>query len=133
VTLDKVTWMVYNRLLRYLKATPGQGILIQRVEESISLHVATRIGLDVLSREDQEPVIYYSWEEAPISWKSKKQLVVSRSSAETEYQRGGDDDNKVVVARMKMVVTFDLAVHDFDWFFDEMNLVIELTFISRND
>nr|GEZ98319.1 hypothetical protein [Tanacetum cinerariifolium] len=74
-------------------------------------------------------------------------------------QRGGDDDNEVVVARMKMVVggegsgvvrwrrweaedgwpevwpdpTFDLAVHDFDWFFDEMNLVIELTFISRND
>nr|GEX19148.1 hypothetical protein [Tanacetum cinerariifolium] len=29
--------------------------------------------------------------------------------------------------------TFDLAVHDFDWFFDEMKLVVELTFISRND
>nr|GFB19415.1 hypothetical protein [Tanacetum cinerariifolium] len=28
--------------------------------------------------------------------------------------------------------TFDLAVHDFDWFFDEMKLVVELTFISRN-
>nr|GEW70242.1 hypothetical protein [Tanacetum cinerariifolium] len=27
---------------------------------------------------------------------------------------------------------FDLAVHDFDWFFDEMKLVVELTFISGN-
>nr|GEY22881.1 hypothetical protein [Tanacetum cinerariifolium] len=37
----------------------------------------------------------------------------------------GDEDDE-------MKVTFDLAVHDFDWFSDEMKLVVELTFISRN-
>nr|GEX31780.1 hypothetical protein [Tanacetum cinerariifolium] len=37
----------------------------------------------------------------------------------------GDEDDEIKV-------TFDPAVYDYDWFFDEMKLVVELTFFSRN-
>ncbi|GJW21740.1 putative RNA-directed DNA polymerase [Tanacetum coccineum] len=49
-----------HRILHYLKATPGLGILLSRYLLSLG--------------------------GAPISWKTKKQSVVSRSSAEAEYR-----------------------------------------------
>nr|GEZ11812.1 hypothetical protein [Tanacetum cinerariifolium] len=39
---------------------------------------------------------------------------------------------KVEARDAALCQTFDLTVHDFDWFFDEMKIVVELTFISQN-
>lgn len=74
------------RILRYLKATPGQGILLPK-EGGVNLVAYSDsdwLGCPLTRRSRTGYLLLLGG--APISWKTKKQSVVSRSSAEAEYR-----------------------------------------------
>lgn len=74
------------RVLRYLKATPSQGILLPK-EVGLSLKAycdSDWLGCTYTRRSRTDYVLLSGG--APISWKTKKQMVVYRSSAEAEYR-----------------------------------------------
>ena len=74
------------RILRYLKATPGQGILLLK-EGGVNLVAYSDsdwLGCPLTRRSRTGYLLLLGG--APISWKTKKQSVVSRSSAEAEYR-----------------------------------------------
>ncbi|KAI3719915.1 hypothetical protein L6452_20821 [Arctium lappa] len=74
------------RVLRYLKTTPGQGVLLPRAGGSNLLAYCDSdwLGCPLTRRSRTGYVLLLGG--APISWKTKKQSVVSRSSAEVEYR-----------------------------------------------
>ncbi|GJU49714.1 uncharacterized mitochondrial protein-like protein [Tanacetum coccineum] len=75
-----------GRLFGYLKATQGQGILIPK-GGGINLTAYSDsdwLGCPITRRSRTCYLLLLGG--APISWKSKKQSVVSRSSAEAEYR-----------------------------------------------
>ncbi|XP_023732208.1 uncharacterized mitochondrial protein AtMg00810-like [Lactuca sativa] len=75
-----------NRVLRYLKATPGQGIFLSRAGDPVlNAYCDTDwLGCSYIRRSRTGYFLFLGG--APISWRSKKQSVVSRSSAEAEYR-----------------------------------------------
>ncbi|GKA69913.1 secreted RxLR effector protein 161-like protein [Tanacetum coccineum] len=75
-----------NRVLRYLKISIGQGILLPNtsVTDLVAYCDADWLGSPVSRRSRSGYVLLLRG--APISWKSKKQSIVSRSSAEAEYR-----------------------------------------------
>nr|GFA22820.1 putative reverse transcriptase, RNA-dependent DNA polymerase, Gag-polypeptide of LTR copia-type [Tanacetum cinerariifolium] len=88
-----------NRVLRYLKATPGQGILISR---SGDLALKAYCDADCLgcSYTRRSRIGYFLLlGGTPISWKSKKQSVESRSSAEAEYRAMASTVSEVLWVR----------------------------------
>nr|GEV91432.1 retrovirus-related Pol polyprotein from transposon TNT 1-94 [Tanacetum cinerariifolium] len=75
-----------KRVLRYLKGTPGQGILLPG-EGPTTLTAycdSDRLGCPFTRRSRTGYLLLFSG--GPISGKTKKQSVVSRSSAEAEYR-----------------------------------------------
>ncbi|KAJ0520496.1 putative RNA-directed DNA polymerase [Helianthus annuus] len=88
-----------TRVLQYLKSTIGQGILLPK-EGGMSLLSycdADWLGCP-MSRKSRTGYLL-SLGGAPISWKSKKQSVVSRSSAEAEYRAMAATVSKVLWVR----------------------------------
>ncbi|XP_022032091.1 secreted RxLR effector protein 161-like [Helianthus annuus] len=75
-----------NRVLRYLKGTPGQGVLLPRAGPLtlIAYCDSDWLGCPFTRRSRTGYLLLFSG--GPISWKTKKQSVVSRSSAEAEYR-----------------------------------------------
>lgn len=75
-----------TRILRYLKSTPGQGILLPKEGGSnlVAYSDSDWLGCPDSRRSRTGYLLILGG--APISWKSKKQSVVSRSSAEAEYR-----------------------------------------------
>ena len=75
-----------TRVLRYLKATPGQGILFPRNggTKLIAYCDSDWLGCPYTRRSRTGYLLLLGG--APISWKTKKQSVVSRSSAEAEFR-----------------------------------------------
>ena len=74
------------RLLRYLKGSPGKGILLS---SNSSFHVtafcdADCVGCLIARRSTTAYCTFLG--SSPISWKTKKQHTVSQSSAEAEYK-----------------------------------------------
>ncbi|GJV29132.1 putative RNA-directed DNA polymerase [Tanacetum coccineum] len=75
-----------NRVLGYLKATPGQGILLSRAGDPVLTAYCDSdwLGCPYTRRSRTGYLLLLGG--TPISWRTKKQSVVSRSSAEAEYR-----------------------------------------------
>ncbi|XP_071728335.1 uncharacterized mitochondrial protein AtMg00810-like [Rutidosis leptorrhynchoides] len=74
------------RVLRYLKATPGLGVLFPRTGGFSLTGYCNSDWLGCPYRRRSRTGYVLLLGGAPISWKTKKQSVVSRSSAEAEYR-----------------------------------------------
>ncbi|CAM8942689.1 unnamed protein product [Rhodiola kirilowii] len=75
-----------ERVLKYLKATAGQGIMLKASGEfCIEAYSDADWGGCKMTRRSCTGY-FISLGESPISWRSKKQSVVARSSAEAEYR-----------------------------------------------
>jgi hypothetical protein len=75
-----------HRVLRCIKQSPGQRILLSTTS-NIQLHAFCDADW-ARYRDTRLSITRYCilLESSPISWKTKKQTIVSRSSAETEYR-----------------------------------------------
>ncbi|KAJ0860142.1 putative RNA-directed DNA polymerase [Helianthus annuus] len=75
-----------NRVLRYLKNTPGQGILLPNEggTKLIAYCDSDWLGCPLTRKSRTGYLLLLGG--GPVSWKSKKQSVVSRSSVEAEYR-----------------------------------------------
>ncbi|KAL5571072.1 hypothetical protein UlMin_020669 [Ulmus minor] len=78
-------WKAVKRILRYLKGTSEEGILLRR-SETLNLigFCDTDWGNDLCDRRSTTGYCIYLGRNI-VSWSSKKQYVVSRSSIEAEY------------------------------------------------
>ncbi|XP_014522496.1 uncharacterized protein LOC106778998 [Vigna radiata var. radiata] len=73
-------------ILLYIKNTPGQGIFL-KATSSITLKAyndSDWVGCPDSRKSTTGYIVYLG--DSPISWKSKKQPIVSRSSSEAEYR-----------------------------------------------
>jgi hypothetical protein len=79
-------WNAAIRVVRYLKGNPGQGILLKAACD-LQLYAwcdSDWAGCPLTRRSLTGWIVFLG--NSPISWKTKKQNVVSRSSAEAEYR-----------------------------------------------
>lgn len=79
-------WEAALKVVRYLKGTPGQGILL-RADSDLSLQGwcdSDWAACPISRRSVTGWLIFLG--HSPISWKTKKQHTISRSSAEAEYR-----------------------------------------------
>lgn len=75
-----------NHLLKYLKENPGQGILIKPITKfQLRAFVDAEWGACLDTRRSVTGFCVFL-DDTLIAWKSKKQVTVSRSSAEAEYE-----------------------------------------------
>ncbi|MCI48745.1 retroelement pol polyprotein-like, partial [Trifolium medium] len=79
-------WTAALRVVRYLKGNPGQGVFLDSASD-LYLHGWCNVDWAAcpLTRRSLTGYIIFLGN-SPISWKTKKQQVVSRSSAESEYR-----------------------------------------------
>lgn len=92
-------WEAAVRVVRYLKGTPGQGIFL-RADSDLKLIAwcdADHSGCPLTCRSLTAWFIQLGG--SPISWKTKKQDVVSRSSAEDEYRSMADTVSEILWLR----------------------------------
>jgi len=79
-------WHTALRVVRYLKQNPGQGILLSS-KCDLRLHGWCDVDwacCPLTRRSLTDWIIFLG--DSPISWKTKKQHIVSRSSVEVEYR-----------------------------------------------
>ena len=85
-TSRKDHWDAAQRVIRYLKGSPSQGVLLR---SNSSLKVTAFCDVDwsacPLTRRSLSSYIVL-FGSSPVSWKTKKQNTVSASSAESEYR-----------------------------------------------
>ncbi|XP_019101835.1 PREDICTED: uncharacterized protein LOC109133295 [Camelina sativa] len=83
---QELHWEVVLRVVRYLKNNPGQGILLRAATD---LHITAWFDSDYagcsLSRRSLT-AWFIQLGGSPVSWRTQKQDVVSRSLAEAEYR-----------------------------------------------
>lgn len=82
----EMRWDAAMRVVRYLKGTAGQGILLRsQVDTSLSVYCDADWSACHASRRSLSAYVALVGD-SPVSWKTKKQGVVSHSSAESEYR-----------------------------------------------
>ena len=92
-------WDAALWILRYLKSSPGQGILLL-ARNSLDLHVycdSDWVSYPMTRKSVTGYLVKLG--AAPIFWKIKKQPTVSRSSAEAEYRAMANATNDIVWIR----------------------------------
>ncbi|GJY43502.1 putative RNA-directed DNA polymerase, partial [Tanacetum coccineum] len=99
-----------NRVLRYLKGMPGQGILLPREGPPVLTAYCDSdwLGCPFTRRSRTGYLLLLGG--GPISWKTKKQSVVSRSSTEAEYRAMASTVSEILWVRWLLK---DLQVHIF--------------------
>lgn len=79
-------WDAALRVLRYLKSSPGQGIVLPKDNDlQLTAYCDSDWASCPLTRRSITGYLM-KLGTAPISWKTKKQTTVSRSSSEAEYR-----------------------------------------------
>jgi hypothetical protein len=74
------------RILRYLKANPGKGLFFKKTSErNVSIFTDADWAGSVTDRRSTSGYCTYVWGNL-VTWRSKKQGVVARSSAEAEFR-----------------------------------------------
>ncbi|KAH9699990.1 protein kinase domain-containing protein [Citrus sinensis] len=74
------------RILKYLKMTPGKGLFFKKSEyRNIEIYSDADWAGDVTNRRSTSAYCSYVWGNL-VTWRSKKQSVVARSSAEAEFR-----------------------------------------------
>nr|XP_048319473.1 secreted RxLR effector protein 161-like [Ziziphus jujuba var. spinosa] len=74
------------RILRYLKMTPGHGLLFKKCENrEIEIYTDASWTGELIDKKSTTGYYSYVWRNL-VTWRSKKQSVVSRSSAKSEYR-----------------------------------------------
>ncbi|XP_020272445.1 uncharacterized protein LOC109847624 [Asparagus officinalis] len=89
-------WDAVMRVLRYLKGNPGQGIYL-RANASMTLEAycdADWASCPISRRSLTAYFVFLGG--SPISWKTKKQDTVSRSSAEAEYRAMASATSEII-------------------------------------
>ena len=82
----EMQWGAAMRVVRYLKGTAGQGILLRsQVDTSLSVYCDAEWSACHASRRSLSAYVALVGD-SPVSWKTKKQGVVSHSSVESEYR-----------------------------------------------
>ena len=77
---------VVTRILRYLKMTPGKGLFFQRTtKKEIEIFSDADWAGSVTDRRSTSGYCSFVWGNL-VTWRSKKQSVVARSSAEAEFR-----------------------------------------------
>ncbi|KAM1550335.1 hypothetical protein ACFX10_042608 [Malus domestica] len=79
-------WMAVKRILRYLKATPSHGLLYKPGSAQLSAYSDADYAGNPDTRHSTGGFCIYLGSNL-VSWSSKKQKTVSRSSAEAEYRQ----------------------------------------------
>ncbi|KAA0050819.1 Beta-galactosidase [Cucumis melo var. makuwa] len=75
-----------NRILRYLKNTPGKGLMFRKTNrKTIEAYTDSDWAGSVIDRKSTSSYCTFVWGNL-VTWRSKKQSVVARSSAEAEYR-----------------------------------------------
>lgn len=78
------------RILRYLKNTPGKGLLFQKsLQRNVEAYTDVDWAGSNTDRRSTSGYCTYVWGNL-VTWRSKKQKVVARSSAEAEYRAMSD-------------------------------------------
>ncbi|RVX01701.1 Retrovirus-related Pol polyprotein from transposon RE1 [Vitis vinifera] len=74
------------RILRYLKMTPGKGLFFRKTENrDTKVYSDADWAGNIIDRRSTSGYCSFVWENL-VTWRSKKQSVVARSSAEAEYR-----------------------------------------------
>ncbi|TYK26078.1 Retrovirus-related Pol polyprotein from transposon TNT 1-94 [Cucumis melo var. makuwa] len=75
-----------NKILRYLKNTPGKGLMFRKTNrKTIEAYTDSNWAGSVIDRKSTSGYCTFVWGNL-VTWRSKKQSVVARSSVEAEYR-----------------------------------------------
>ena len=75
-----------NRILKYLKKTPGHGLMFKKTQDrTVKIFTDSSWAGDLTERRSTSGYCTFVWGNLT-TWRSKKQSVVSRSSAEAEFR-----------------------------------------------
>jgi hypothetical protein len=75
-----------HRILRYLKATPGKGLFFKKTnDKNVAIFTDADWAGSIIDRKSTSGYCTYVWGNL-VTWRSKKQGVVARSSAEAKFR-----------------------------------------------